>query len=201
MPSTNTDLQVAFSICEGDSCSSFEITDTTGIYSANNEDGWGAPNPTIASIVTAELEVEFPDGTIVTLDLLTLSSDTFPNTSDLPFEITAAMLGLSDQITDGVYIMTYTVTGTDPDSGPWESSCTEYILFYCQTDCCLKSLFASIPIEDCIDCKNNTLDRIEKAYLFLESAKAAACCTMKNKAAALLANASFICGQTVCKSC
>lgn len=204
MSNINTSLQIEFSICEGTSCSSFDITDTTGVYSASNLLGYGTPNPSIADIDTATLEVEFPDGTSVTIDLLTESSGLFPNTSDVSFTVTNSLLGLSDKITDGVYILTYTITG-DTNNGSdviaWESTCTHYVLFDCQTKCCLDTLFSTITTEECATCNNSILNQVTKAYMYLEAAHKAACCSMKNKAGKLLNNASYLCNKTNCNNC
>ena len=205
MPSTNTDLQVLFDICQGTTCSTFSITDTTGTYDVNHLTAWGTPNPGISDVDTATLTVTFPDTSSTTLDLLTLSSGLFPNTSDVSYEVTMGNLGLSgSSLTDGVYTFTYEVTG-DTNNGSdvlaWSSSKTIYVLFDCQTRCCLDSLFTSITSDECQSCNNAILDRVTKAYMYLESAQNAACCGSIRRSTKLLNAAQFLCNQTNCQNC
>ena len=202
MSQTNTDLLVAFEICEGSKCDSFDITDKTGVYSGTNLGGFGAPNPTVAEVDTATLLITFPDNSQLTLDLLDLSSGAFPNTSDTPFTITAAMLGVT-KIEDGAYTFLLTYTGTQIDGAviDWSSSTTLYQFFGCQTQCCIDKLQGSIKSDECNGCNDAILKRVVEATAYLNAAHKATCCGIRGKAAKLLANAKFICNSTLCKSC
>ena len=202
MANSNTSLQVQLEVEQTALCTGFNITDISGHEDPGGQ--WGSGNPEISDIDTASLIVKFPNGTEVTLNLLALSGSAFPNDTETPFEITSTMLGLSstEKLADGVYTITYTVTGNTVngnDVTAWSSSVTCYRLFTCQTQCCIDKLFGSIKPTDCCNCE--LLDKVVKAQAFLDAAKKSACCGKSQMATKLLANALFICQSQKCANC
>lgn len=107
-------LNLAISICQSDDCRSFTVADETGAYnSILNPGGYNAPNPvtSYSVIQTATISVtKFGDTTTYTTDVSSL----FPNTDDTQlFTINNTNIGLgsTDNINDGIYQISYTITG------------------------------------------------------------------------------------------
>ncbi len=105
-------LTLDFSVCQSENCESFDITEDTGVYSALNLGGYGAPNLLTTDVLTATVAVtalgeSTPLATVNVYPTLPSSAegeDTISNT-DLGYSAT-------ESIPDGVYQVLYTITGT-----------------------------------------------------------------------------------------
>lgn len=198
---SNTDLIVDFSACEGNSCNSIILTDTTGDYSLSaNPGGFGSPNPDISEVSQVTATITFADNTQVVLDITDLSSGGYPVMSYL---ITIAQLGLSDKIPDQVITITLLYAGAtiQGSSIAWTSSTTKTILYTCQTDCCFDKLMTKVQVSDCSCCQDGYLAKVIKGRAFLDAARLAAGCGQKNKATKLLQAAQFLCNSKNCNNC
>jgi len=204
MPQTNTDLELNFSICEQDGCRNFSLVDTTKIYNViTNPGGWTDPNPELSEVDTCTLDIELPDDTVITLNILTLFGGLIPNLDNSEVVITATDLGLSDKLPDGIYKFTYTCTGSTiggEDIG-WISSTSKYFFFTCQTQCRTDKMFGLIKTEECSSCKDTILKDVINAQIYIDAAHKAAACTKLNMAEKLLARANFIASKNGCSSC
>ena len=200
MSTSNTNLTVDFSACEGNSCNNIILADDTGDYLLGNPGGFGSPNPSISEVSQVTAVITFSDNTQVILDITDLSSGGYPVT---PFLITIAELGLSDKIVDQVITINLTYSGTTIQGSSifWTSSTTKTILYTCQTDCCFDKLMTKVQVSDCSCCQDGYLAKVMKGRAFLDAAKLAASCGQKNKATKLLQAAQFLCNSKSCQSC
>lgn len=124
--------------CNNKNCSQLCITDTTGAYTSGNTGGFNAPNPTIASALTATIIISKrnSDGTFGTAYTTQNAYPTLPNTTSVQFCFTAedCGLGTDSTFTDGVYKIVYTVTGND--GSPYTATTTFYKAIICGVKCC-----------------------------------------------------------------
>ncbi len=105
-------LVLDYSSCLAENCRSVDITETTGVYSALNTGGYGAPNLLTTDVLTATIAVtalgeSTPLATVNVYPTLPSSAEgevTIDNT-DLGFTST-------EVIPDTVYQLLYTITGT-----------------------------------------------------------------------------------------
>jgi hypothetical protein len=137
--------------------------ETTGAYNAtSNLTGWGAPNDTLASATSAELQITLASGNIYTIDLL---ATTYFPTDDTTFEYALANsdFGYTDdsKIDDQIIDFKYTVVANG-------TTYTQNIkqAFYCQVQCCVKSMVADIDVE--CDCAKDKMDNYLKAKVLLD---------------------------------
>lgn len=144
-------LAISFCIDQSDDCKSIRFTDTTGVYNANsNPGGFGAPNPTVASALTAKVLVEKrnSDGTFITYNLIDVFP-TLPSDSQGFVTITAQQAGIGTSATtsfpDGVYRLTYTITGNT--GVPYTFITDEYVPLVCSIKCCWKKL--TLQVSNC----------------------------------------------------
>jgi hypothetical protein len=155
-------LTLKFCIAQSDDCKSFRFVSKTGVYSATipNLGGYGAPNPTVASALTATVLIEKrnSDGTYTALNAGVAIDvyPTLPSSADGYFEITAeaAGNGVDSSFTDGVYRLTYTVTGDD--GGAYTATTAELVPLVCSIMCCWKKL--ALKTAQCT-CSCETLDQ------------------------------------------
>lgn len=182
-------LVINFDIEQSSDCSEFVLVDTTGTYSTLNPTGFGTPNPDTGDILTCTATFTLPDGTSVgPLDctLPSAGDETLFDSSDL---------GLSGDMPEGVYTITYVMT----DSSDRTYSVTNSRLIYCNTQCCLDQAVANFNgSTGCKDCNSKEVERLFTIHVYLMSAKYAASCNKPNKANADLANAQFLCNQQRC---
>lgn len=169
-------LSLSFSILESDNRESISITETTGEYNANtNAGGWGAPNPTIASALTATLLIELrnEDGTYTAYETVDLF-DHLPNITETPFTITSedAGFGADSTFPDGIYRLTYTVSGDD--GGAYEADTTDIVVLKGAIDCCYSTLAAQASACVCnCDGLNKKLSDLDYYFIQLERSEAA----------------------------
>lgn len=177
-------LQVDFTACQSRDCKSLDIEDETGLYDATtNPTGFGGINPSVSDVDVATIIVENPEGDTFEIDVY----PTLPNTDGVKFTINNTDIGLeaTDEIPDGLYLITYTVSGVF-GSTAFESEKIKYVLFKCQVTCCMKEEVAELKVEDC-ECEDNedTMDLLKRVVL-LDSAKLAATCGQRGNAVIML---------------
>lgn len=127
-------LNPTFSMCVVDNCGEIQFTDTTGVYHAvNNTGGWGAPNMQGNGVVTA----------VITFQNVTTGAalQSYNVLSQIPATVTGDIVftGTTYAATDGIYEVTYTLTGTD------NVSKTLNILVLCNTRCCIDKMWKLLP--------------------------------------------------------
>ncbi len=104
---------LSFDVCVAANCKSFTVEEETGVYSATNLGGYGAPNILTTDVLTATIAVtEYGDDS--PLAAATSVYSTLPNTSGTTVSITNVNLGFASTavIPDNVYQVLYTITGT-----------------------------------------------------------------------------------------
>jgi hypothetical protein len=130
-------------------CSAFNLYEETGVYAVDNTGGYGTPNPDTTDALTAVIDISQrnEDGsytTPVTIDVF----PTLPNVSNTPFLVTALAAGYGTAFPDGVYKITYTVTG-QVGMTPFTATVTSYFAFTCGIDCCFKKKAAKLANCNC----------------------------------------------------
>lgn len=152
-------------VSQSDDSKSIFITEETGVYVAvSNAGGWGAPNPTIGSSLTATVTIAIrnANGTFTNSPNSPITAyPTLPNTTEVEFEITAedAGYGVDAQFTDNVYKITYLVTGNNGTA--YSTSKTVNKALIGQIECCYKELSATYSACNC------NCDGIEKRFRHL----------------------------------
>jgi hypothetical protein len=138
-------------ITESDDATSFDFLETTGVYNNPlNLGGWGAPNFTIASALTAPITLSqlIDAGTGLYTPSVTVSEyPTLPNTTNVPVNLTAAQFGYGTgaKFPDAVYKIIYAPTSSSGAITPL----TSYVGFYSNMDCAIKKLSDSVAICTC----------------------------------------------------
>jgi hypothetical protein len=182
-------LQPKISISNAGDCGTLYINDITGAYDASsNPGGYGAPNTTLANVVTVNATIQFfaPDGSpVVTysnIPLYPTTANPFPFLLNEVYAITPAILGLpagTATLPDGLYIVTYNVIDTIPAT----YTGTSQYLFDCNARCCISNKLAAIDPCGC-DCKDT--ETLFKYSMFLDAAEAAIGCNQNKKGLDLL---------------
>lgn len=195
-------LQPSIEVIEVSDALSFDIHDTTLAFNAayNTVGYGGADNPNISDVTVATIEIRRVGYTnIITLDV-------FPDLPTLDFNksynITNVMMGLliTDKIPDGVYEITYTISGTY-SSEPFEIMSDCNFLFSAQADACLSSRLSAIDIDANCGCDNEDLSTALDVATVIASAEYAACCGKSNRAKLLIEFANEKCDDVTCKTC
>jgi hypothetical protein len=173
-------------------CSSIVFSDTTGAYSADNLNGYNAPNEDITS-ATAYLDITKPDNTIKRITLT--GFPTIVTTKE--FIITGEDLDYSDGIIlDGLYTFEYVVTtllGTVIRQIQTQG-------FYCNVDCCVKTMFLDINV-DCNDCIKSIEQNSIKAFIMLQGLKYSLNCNKPTTFSNTLLQLNKLCTSSNCSSC
>ena len=210
-------LQVSLSSLQSNSCGSWTFTDTTGAYSATNTDGWmtstsGGSNLRIdnSTVLFAELVIVTPSGASITIDIIDfwedltgLTNSAFDSSTDpeaLTFTVTAAMLGSSTSIPDGIYTVTYSVGDGTTYAGSTKKSTISYtIAVYCNIECCIEQRLALVPTNyTCVTCSNAFLDTTMTLWTLLQALKLAACMASTDKFNNILAALQTACEDAGC---
>jgi hypothetical protein len=114
MPTPLSNPQLSISTCQSKDCTSFDITDTTGVYNASSNPGGygGGVNYDVTDVLDSRLIITLPDGTVVSIDSLS-ATPVYPSLPDAtglaPFTVTNTMLGLTGALPDGIYIIKYSI--------------------------------------------------------------------------------------------
>lgn len=189
-------LEISFQICQSNTCNSLTFVETTGAYNAtSNPTGWGAPNATLASVTSAELEITLASGDSYTIDLL--ATGLFP-TDDTTFEyeLTNSDFGYTNgaKIDDQIITFVYTVVA----NGTTYTQ-TVYQAFYCQVQCCVYSMFKDLNVtcDACLTSKTKAID----AYLLLKGLIYSANCGNTTNFNSQLATLQKLCLNQNCQNC
>jgi len=140
------------------------VFDKTGKYQKKcNEGGWGDPNLRVTDITKAEISV-FPPETSepIVIDV----HPTFPNDSEIGFEILAQDLGL-DEIKSGIWKIEYRASN---DEVSLAATC--YALFDAVVECCIEKRKAGSDPYDASSDENKKTVELET---LLDNARWAAC--------------------------
>lgn len=186
-----------FSICAKNNCKEFEFAELTGLYNATtNTTGWGAPNATIGTTTSADLQVFLPGNTTVTPDFtfdLFAETPSWPTTDDTQiYTIYNTTLGYSGRVIDGIWKFVYLVVADDVTYKQ-----TKYIATTCNLQCCVSGLFADIDDFEC-DCMQGQIDRALTAMAIFEAMEAAAACGNITKFDKLKSMLQRMCTNTNC---
>lgn len=191
-------LEIDFNICQNSSCDELTFTETTGAYNATtNPGGWGAPNPTLASVTTpVTLTVTFPNESVYTLDVATLNPSFPTDDTTLEWVLDMSSFGgdTGDSFEDGVYTFTYLVTA---DGSTYTQ--THYVALYCQVKCCVFSMFKDLEV-NCDCCEDDKKTAIDAFLLYKGLVYEAGCgnITAFNSA---LTELQKVCSNSNCKNC
>jgi len=154
------ELDLDISMTRKDGVLQLCLFDCTGIYdSVLNPTGFGAPNLDILNISTSTLQIVFPCGNVYNMD----ASAFLPNMlGEFIYLDYVAVTGTDGQFIDGEYTFTYII---EDDTLPTAVRYTyeEGKFFYCNVDCCVKNLAASIDLNAC-DCDSGQ-EAIEESLL------------------------------------
>lgn len=186
-------LQLDFTTSQGEDCTEFVLTDTTGTYSAlTNPTGFGTPNPTVADIVTCTATITDPNGNTeddIPCTLPSVGTQTQFDSSNL------GSLATSGDITEGVWTILYEMV----DTNSRVYSVTKSFLFYCSTQCCLDKAIADMEVTTtCTDCSAEKINTLTEIDALLKGAVYAAECNKPKKAQKMLDAAKFLCSQRKC---
>lgn len=187
-------LILNFEICQSSDCQDLSFSETTGAYNATyNVGGYGSPNITLGSVITAVLTSTSPDGTIYTTNLFTHG---FP-TDDLTDDSYVISLTGDTALEDGKWTFTYTIT---TESATYTKTITK--LLYCNAKCCVAEMLSALQLLDC-DCCDKDLDyeNYVKAWTFLQSLINAAECGDINSFTKILKIINKLCKNKACKTC
>jgi hypothetical protein len=184
------------------------IGDLTGIYNAiTNPSGYGGVNADLSNVTACTLYITKPDPITrfasqnlndrIELNALTLG---LPNYFNVPIEITAAMLEITDGIIpDGEYVVevfqTFTVSSIDTIA---EFSRRDIV--FSAAKCCRDKAIADIDIRGysgCDPCKEKT-DNASLIDLYYNGLVANIQCAKTNTAVALLNDLHKLCEQCGC---
>ena len=136
--------------CVQTACTELLIKETTGVYNAStNTGGYGSPNATTASVLTAVLTITSPSAQVYTINLF---DNGFPSSvTTFEYVIPMSELGNRTEIEDGQWTFLYTIT-TNTDT---TYRVTKSYIFTCGSECCVAKLLGDLDISDC-DCTDTT---------------------------------------------
>lgn len=201
-------LGLQIKITEKSNCKSFYFADVTPLYNSvlspegYDETGTVNLNPDDIDTDRLMLDVQLPDGSIINLTIpdTAFDLDNIVNPGLVIYEVTAASLGYSDKLQDGVYKFTYTIYNTD-GTLTYNASC--YVAQMCNVCCCLNEKLKDIS--SCTDCNSiqssKKLDPYVSAYMLKEKVKFLLVCQDNTGAQDIIDYLSQYCGIKRCDSC
>lgn len=180
-----------FEICVINNCTQIKFTETTGIYTASNQGGYGSPNPELVDVTTAVLTITSPDETEYIIDLL---AEDFPSsTSDFSIILDIDLTS----IIDGKWLFEYVVSTVSTSYTK-----TKYELFFCNSECCVKQLLTNLKLENCgCNCESIDYDTYIKASTLLDGLKKASSCGDVSSFTRIKTTLDKICLNSGCKTC
>ncbi len=187
-------LKLNFDICVINSCGQLRFNETTWSYSTSNTGGYGSPNPTSVSASAASLVITNPSGTSYTVDLYSTGLyPTYNNT--IYYDIPLSSIGNPSKIDDGEWTFVYSVTISGVT---YTKEIHKYL--YCNMQCCVDSM---LPVVDLCDCCSETIEysNYNTDRIYLESLKAAAKCSDRDKFESLRKIVEKLCLINNCKTC
>ena len=189
-------LEPKIKLCLAANCTGLTFYEETGVYNAaTNPGGYGAPNPTLASVDHAELLIwplySLTNYVAPTYNLTITPSDNH----DLGTSI------LSDlNIQDGFWYFVYNLYDA---ADQLIATVEQGYYYYCNTECCVSKLLSAIDLDSCM-CTKEHLKDIEKytrAKVLLESLKNAASCYNDSLFTKIKTALNSLCASVDCKSC
>jgi hypothetical protein len=157
---------------------------------ALNTTGWGAPNITHADITSAEIEITYPNGTVVTQDVTATVAASITDPFDLYI-----FSPIGTTFPDGIYHITYTLI----DSGLVTYTTSVDISNDCAVSCCVDKMFAELPNKMCDTCNyTDFLNNALQAEALLRAYRCACSCGDTTKANAILESLQTICNWADC---
>lgn len=148
--------------CINNNCETLSLTESTGLYSASNTGGFGAPNIDTSSIFSATLTVVTPSGVSTDYDILSQLPAVYVGPFDLD--------DISISSEDGEYTITYTII-TDTDKTYTSTTC---YFSSCAVRCCIDTLWAQIAekeldtVTNC-QCDPAKLTKLQDKAMFMEA--------------------------------
>tara|TARA_R110000868_G_scaffold14414_2_gene67070 strand:+ start:60789 stop:61403 length:615 start_codon:yes stop_codon:yes gene_type:complete len=201
-------FQLQINITESSNCESFYFNDATPLYNSvsapTGYDPTGVSNFDPNDIDTDRifLDVTLPSGNIISLTI----PNTVPNVSNIgttgyiTYEITAAMLGFSNKLDDGVYKFVYKIYSLN-SSLTYTTSC--YSAQTCQVCCCLNQKLKEITF--CSNCSEQTKTKKQQQYrdmyMLKDKADYLAACFDNVGAQEVIDFLTSYCGIKNCDSC
>jgi len=168
-------ITLKYCVTESDDAKSFDFVEKTGVYAnPSNLGGWGSPNPTTVSALTATITlsqlIDSATGTYTTPVTVNVYP-TLPNTTEAVYTLTAEQFGygVDAQFPDGVYKVSYAVTS----SLGTIDTVTTYRGFYSILDCCIKTLADKVSVCTC-NC-DSLEEELRVVYLYRRLLSAAYC--------------------------
>lgn len=209
MPLTRVGLTITTAIT--DNCSKITSEDTTGLYNVTtNPLGYGLPGGiAFNDIITAVYEVYYPSitipitytltyaaGTVTALTVKDLNNVSYNIFADLAtlmvdgvFDLTGTDAFTLPTITDGMFNVVYTISGTNPEVFTYTTN-SEF-LSTCSIDCCISKMYLTLDMEcSCSDAKKT---KIMNSEIFLNAAKYAIQVGQDSKAQGFLDKAIELC--------
>ncbi len=139
-------------ICIESDCKTINLYDETLAFSDTNEGGWGSTNPAPSELVSAYIEITYPDNSEETITL---------DVSDLPTSVTTEfLLSNIDTTTVGKYTFKYYTETEDYTA----MDCVE-IFNICTLRCCVDKLWVKYFDNSC-GCENNENKALEAESLY-----------------------------------
>jgi hypothetical protein len=172
------------SLSLGRKCDKITLTESTNVYSINNEGGWGTPNIDTTTITLSEVKVYDYLGTTLlqTFDLTGL----YPSATPSEFII---LNETSWTQADGIFQIRYEIT---EDDTIYRNE-TTHELFLCNLCNCLDKLIARL-IKTCDTHKVKDLKtQVDQMEIFIYGIKSAFSCADFETANKILAAASIYC--------
>ncbi len=190
-------LVPSINVCLRSNCTELILKETTGVYSASNLGGYGAPNIAVGAVSTVTLTVTSPAGISYTILDATLVG--FPTSdSDFEFTIPLSLLGNRTTIEDGYWIFLYTVLD---NIGTTYTYTTAYA-FSCSINCCIQNMLAKLKLSTCETCNSIfTYEEYVKTVALRDSLQNAAECGDTEYIEDILDILTRLCNKSNCKTC
>lgn len=162
---------------------SINFIEKTGSYSTGNLGGYGAPNPYLSDIISAQISITKRGGTTYNINVY----PTLPtNDPTLKYLIPATSFGFAsgEKITDGLYQVAYQVQYLDSGNNVITSSDSFYFPFIEGLKCCVSKMRSKISVSSspCVGCEDKQRDEINQMSALVEGICDLVECDKLNKA-------------------
>ncbi len=170
------------SFCNSKDCLRLQITDNTGAYDTiNNPGGWGAPNDTLLTVISAVIKVVLPDGDPLTPIIIDLAPE-IPN-STYGIKILKSQdfnLTTDTALPDGTWIIDYEII---INLGGGSTKLITYhteITLVCNAGNCVNAMFSKVSKTGC-DCDTSLIRNAIDGYGILAMMQYSAYCQRPNE--------------------
>lgn len=179
-------------------CLNLLFNETTGFYSSTNTGGWSTPNILISTATAATVAVTVPSGTVYSFNVFLAG---FPSyNTNVTYSIAYDDLGFSEALEDGIYSVTYSVSGLDGSGEPITYTVTISTFIVCNLECCVDTLLLNVDDWEC-DCSEDAIDTYLSAFSILQQINHSIECGDLDTAESLLTLANKICKNSNCSTC